>query len=85
MFLLNDKIKDVKPYDPEMGDTPIHLDANESFLPLPVPILEELAAALPQVAFNRYPDPAARKLCQPLPPITASRRRTWPRVTALTS
>ena len=64
MFLLNDKIKDLKPYDPEMGDTPIHLDANESFLPLPVPILEELAAALPQVAFNRYPDPAARKLCQ---------------------
>ncbi len=64
MYQLNDKIKDVKPYDPEMGDTPIHLDANESFLPLPVPILEELAAALPQVAFNRYPDPAARKLCQ---------------------
>lgn len=26
--------------------------------------MEELAAALPQVAFNRYPDPAARKLCQ---------------------
>ena len=64
MFLLNDKIKDLKPYDPEMGDTPIHLDANESFLPLPAPLLAELAAALPQVAFNRYPDPAARKLCQ---------------------
>ena len=64
MFLLNDKIKDLKPYDPEMGDTPIHLDANESFLPLPASLLAELAAALPQVAFNRYPDPAARKLCQ---------------------
>ena len=64
MFLLNDKIKDLKPYDPEMGDTPVHLDANESFLPLPAPILEELAAAVPQVAFNRYPDPAAQELCQ---------------------
>lgn len=64
MFLLNDKIKDLKSYDPEMGDTPVHLDANESFLPLPAPLLAELAAALPQVAFNRYPDPAARKLCQ---------------------
>ena len=64
MFLLNDKIKDLKPYDPEMGDTPIHLDANESFLPLPAPILEELAAAVPQVACNRYPDPAAQELCQ---------------------
>ena len=42
----------------------IHLDANESFLPLPASILEELAAAVPQVAFNRYPDPAAQELCQ---------------------
>ena len=64
MYQLNDKIKDLKPYDPVTEDSRIHLDANESFLPLPAPILEELAAAVPQVAFNRYPDPAAQELCQ---------------------
>ncbi len=45
-------------------DSRIHLDANESFLPLPAPILEELAGALSQVRFNRYPDPAAGELCR---------------------
>ena len=64
MYQLNDKIKDLRPYDPVEGGYRIHLDANESFLPLPAPILEELAAAVPQVAFNRYPDPAAQELCQ---------------------
>ena len=64
MYQLNDKIKDLKPYDPVTEDSRIHLDANESFLPLPAPVLEELAAAVPQVAFNRYPDPAAQELCQ---------------------
>ena len=46
MYQLNDKIKDLKPYDPVTEDSRIHLDANESFLPLPAPILEELAAAV---------------------------------------
>ncbi|MGI6255586.1 MAG: pyridoxal phosphate-dependent aminotransferase [Acutalibacter sp.] len=64
MYQLNEKIKDLKPYDPVEGGYRIHLDANESFLALPAPILEELAAAVPQVDFNRYPDPAARELCQ---------------------
>ena len=63
MYQLNDKIKDLRPYDPVEGGYRIHLDANESFLPLPAPILEELAQQLPQVAFNRYPDPAAQELC----------------------
>ncbi len=64
MYQLHEKIKDLKPYDPVVGDGRLHLDANESFLSLPPSLLEELAAALPEVAFNRYPDPAARKLCQ---------------------
>lgn len=64
MYRLNDKIKDLQPYDPVEGGYRIHLDANESFLPLPSVILEELAQTLPQTAFNRYPDPAARELCQ---------------------
>ena len=72
MYQLNDKIKDLKPYDPVTEDSRIHLDANESFLPLPAPILEELAAAVPQVA-------------RPLPSITAWRWKTWPQATAPTS
>ena len=64
MYQLNEKIKDLKPYDPIQGSYRVRLDANESFLPLPVPLQEELAAALPRVALNRYPDPAARELCQ---------------------
>ena len=64
MYRLNDKIKDLKPYDPVEGGYRIHLDANESFLPLPGTILQELGEKLPQVQFNRYPDPAAREVCQ---------------------
>lgn len=64
MYRLNDKIKDLKPYDPVEGGYRIHLDANESFLPLPKTILQELGEKLPQVQFNRYPDPAAREVCQ---------------------
>lgn len=64
MYSLNDKIKDLKPYDPVEGGYRIHLDANESFLPLPQEILQELGEALPKVSFNRYPDPAARTLCR---------------------
>lgn len=64
MYRLNDKIKDLKPYDPVEGGYRIHLDANESFLPLPETIFQELGEKLPQVQFNRYPDPAAREVCQ---------------------
>ncbi len=64
MYRLNAKIKDLKPYDPVEGGYRIHLDANESFLPLPETILQELGEKLPQVQFNRYPDPAAREVCQ---------------------
>ena len=44
MYQLNDKIKDLKPYDPVTEDSRIHLDANESFLPLPAPILPSITA-----------------------------------------
>ena len=77
MYQLNDKIKDLKPYDPVTEDSRIHLDANESFLPLPAPIFEELAAAVPQVP--------PRSCARPLPSITACRWKTWPQATAPTS
>ena len=64
MYRLNEKIKDLKPYDPVEGGYRIHLDANESFLRLPPAILGEMEEALARAAFHRYPDPAARELCQ---------------------
>ena len=63
MYQLNDKIRDLKPYDPIQGSYRVRLDANESFLPLPREILGEAQALLPQIAYNRYPDPAAGELC----------------------
>lgn len=64
MYQLNEKIKDLEPYDPIQGSYRVRLDANESFLPLPQALVEEAKAAVGRTAFNRYPDPAARELCQ---------------------
>jgi len=64
MYSLNEKCRDLKPYDPIVGKDMIHLDANESFLPLPKAALEEAKAALDKMDFNRYPDPAAKELCE---------------------
>ena len=64
MYQLNEKIKDLKPYDPIQGSYRVRLDANESFLPLPQALEEEAKAAVERTAFNRYPDPATRELCQ---------------------
>ena len=63
MYQLNEKIRDLKPYDPIQGSYRVRLDANESFLPLPPAILEEAKALLSTIDFHRYPDPAAGELC----------------------
>ena len=64
MYRLNDKIKDLTPYDPVEARYRVHLDANESFLPLPADILEEAKRGLGEICFNRYPDPSAKELCR---------------------
>ncbi len=64
MYELNEKLRELRPYDPGIGAEKIHLDANESFLPLPPEILEEVKTSLDRVEFNRYPDPAAKELCR---------------------
>lgn len=63
MYELNEKLKALAPYDPDMGENMIRLDANESFLPLPEGVLEELKSALDRAELNRYPDPVAKELC----------------------
>ncbi len=63
-FQLNDKIKNLSPYDPITGNYPIRLDANESFLAPDEPTLEAITRAVQGAAFNRYPDPYAGELCR---------------------
>ena len=62
MFQLNDKVKNLTPYEPISGTYEIRLDANESFLTVPENIENEMVEALKNSALNRYPDPNATKL-----------------------
>ncbi len=62
MFQLNDKVKNLTPYEPISGTYEIRLDANESFLTVPKRIEEEMVVALRSAALNRYPDPNATRL-----------------------
>lgn len=63
MYILNDKISGLVPYEPVTGTYKIHLDANESCFNLPVEIMAQLHMALDSLDFNRYPDPNAQELC----------------------
>ena len=58
-----EKLKRLKSLRPCNGGR-IHLDANESFCEVPENIRQEILNAVSNVAFNRYPDPYARKLCE---------------------
>lgn len=62
MFELNEKVKNLTPYDPISGKYEIRLDANESFLTFPNDIEDEMLTAARSCAFNRYPDPYSTKL-----------------------
>lgn len=64
MFRLNDKVKNLTPYEPISGTYEIRLDANESFLKVPEEIEDEMVEALKNTALNRYPDPMATKLVE---------------------
>ena len=63
-FELNEKVKNLMPYDPIEGDFPIRLDANESFLPLSEQECDGIFQATNSALFRRYPDSKAGKLCQ---------------------
>ena len=54
MFSLNRKVKDLVPYDPIEGTYRIRLDANESYITLPLEIKEEIAQTVKDIHFNRY-------------------------------
>lgn len=62
MYQLNDKIKNLVPYEPISGTYEIRLDANECPENLPDSVRAQLAERLNEIAFNRYPDPLAERL-----------------------
>ena len=62
MYVLNDKIKNLVPYEPISGTYDIRLDANECPDNLPDDIRAQLKARLDDISFNRYPDPLASRL-----------------------
>ena len=64
MFQLNEKVKNLTPYEPISGEYEIRLDANESFLKVPEEIKNEMVEALRNASLNRYPDPMATKLVE---------------------
>ena len=59
MYQLNDKIKNLVPYEPISGTYDIRLDANECPVNLPDDIRAQFSEKLAEIAFNRYPDPLA--------------------------
>ncbi|MEG1583910.1 MAG: aminotransferase class I/II-fold pyridoxal phosphate-dependent enzyme [Anaerovorax sp.] len=62
MYRLNDKVKNLVPYDAVAGDYKVRLDANESFVDPGEFFKEEIAKAVGKVPLNRYPDPTSLKL-----------------------
>lgn len=63
-YELNDKVKNLVPYDAVAGDYKVRLDANESFIDPGELFGEQLMAAISRIKFNRYPDPMATELCE---------------------
>lgn len=62
-YSLNQKIKDLEPYEPISGTYKIRLDANESPFSYTDEIKEKIAQAVKTIDYNRYPDPLAEDLC----------------------
>ena len=62
MYELPEKLKSLSPYSPDMGEYPIRLDANESFITPDAGMVARIADAVSKVSLNRYPDPEAKAL-----------------------
>ncbi len=63
-YQIPEKIRDLVPYEPIAGSYRVRLDANESYLNLSETQRQKVFARLEkEVAYNRYPDPMAAKLC----------------------
>ena len=63
-YELNKKLKSIEPYEPETGEYPIRLDANESCFDISEKLGDVISEAVKKVEFNRYPDPTAKKVTE---------------------
>lgn len=63
-YELNKKLKSIEPYEPETGEYPIRLDANESCFDISEKFGDVISEAVKKVEFNRYPDPTAKKVTE---------------------
>jgi histidinol-phosphate aminotransferase len=61
-YTLNNKIKELVPYEPISGTYKIRLDANECPENLPDDIRRQIDSVMQKIDYNRYPDPLAEKL-----------------------
>lgn len=61
-YTLNDKIKNLVPYEPVSGSYKIRLDANECTLNYDVEFMKTVDKAVHNIDFNRYPDPCCVEL-----------------------
>lgn len=62
MYQLPERLKNLVPYEPLKGSYSIRADANESFLSLPDDLREQIAQAVSEIRFNRYPDSTCKQL-----------------------
>ena len=61
-YELNDKIKNLVPYEPISGDYSIRLDANECTMNYSDELLSMVHNVVDNLDFNRYPDPTCTEL-----------------------
>lgn len=61
-YKLNDKIKNLVPYEPISGSYEIRLDANECTLNYDGEFMKTVDKAVHNIDFNRYPDPCCVEL-----------------------
>ena len=62
-YILNQKVRDLEPYEPISGNYRIRLDANESFLEMSSAMKADVLARISHLHLNRYPDPTASAVC----------------------
>lgn len=63
-YELTKKLRGVDPYIPADGKCSVNLDANESCFNIADAIGEEIANAVKDIKFNRYPDPLATEVTE---------------------
>lgn len=61
--MICEKLKKFSPYEPNIDECRIHLDANESCMELPDSMKKRIAKTMLDISYNRYPDPLASEIC----------------------